>query len=168
MRMWVTLGSIGCHIEIQLRIKLAPSKAEGRDKETWSLLIYLRDYYQLYMKSHQPQDCSVIWANKVSLLYFLKARGIFILQLSKDTNAFFFFLKDLLEENNNNSQISGSRIMWEYFYFWQYFHISFIYRFVFFSLFLQFSKEGRPLVMQTSPTTGMHFSSYNHQPNKKT
>lgn len=45
MVMQVALGSTGCHIEIRLRIKLALRKAEGRDKNTWSLLIYLRDYY---------------------------------------------------------------------------------------------------------------------------
>lgn len=60
MRMQVALGSTGCHIEIRLRIKLALRKAEGRNKNTWSLLIYLRDYCQLYMKPHLPLDFSVI------------------------------------------------------------------------------------------------------------
>ena len=41
------------------------------------------------MNPYPSLDFSVIWANTVSLFYFLNARGMCILQLSECNNIFF-------------------------------------------------------------------------------
>lgn len=98
----------------QAQDQAGTEKGRGkRQEKTWPLLIYLKNYGQLYMKPHLPLDFSVIWANKVYFTFWMLETFLFCNY--QNVRTLFFFLKDLLGGNNNNSQISGRSLMWEYF-----------------------------------------------------